>query len=178
MANKQALRELQSRLAERMQQVRDEPRGLSWLALDSAGLGLLVPLQQAGEIFELGALLPVPHTRPWMAGVVNLRGSVHTVVDLAQFLGLREAAAAPPRERGAQLVAFNAALGVNVALLIDRLLGLRHAADMAPVDEAGAEASGRPAFASWRWRDAAGRQWQELNLAELARSPAFLGIAA
>ncbi len=175
MANKQALRELQSRLAERMQQVREEPRGLSWLAIDSAGLGLLVPLQQAGEIFELGAMLPVPHTRPWMAGVVNLRGSVHTVVDLAQFLGLRTAMA--PRERGAQLVAFNAGLGVNVALLIDRLLGLRHAADMTSVEDEAPDIT-RPAFARWRWRDAAGRQWQELNLVELARSPAFLGIAA
>ena len=37
MANKQALRDLQTRLAERMQQVRTETPGVSWLAVDCAG---------------------------------------------------------------------------------------------------------------------------------------------
>ena len=50
MANKQALRDLQTRLAERMQQVRTEQPGVSWLAVDCAGQGLLIALHQAGEI--------------------------------------------------------------------------------------------------------------------------------
>jgi len=86
MANKQALRELQTRLAERMQAARSQPRGQSWLAVECRGHGLLLPLEQAGEIFPLGPLLPVPHTQPWFAGVANLRGGLHGVVDLARFL--------------------------------------------------------------------------------------------
>lgn len=182
MANKQALRELQARLAERLQQARAEPRGLSWLAVSAGGLRLLLPLQQAGEIFELVGIVPVPHTQPWMLGVVNLRGGVCTVVDLAAFLGVRGAAGAPAAaalpasaERG-RLLAFNAALGINAALLVDRLLGLRHAADLTPEpwpDDAGA----RPAFAGGRWRDAEGGLWQELQLAALAVDPAFLAVA-
>ena len=70
MANKQALRDLQTRLAERMQQVRTETPGVSWLAVDCAGQGLLLSLKQAGEIFDLGPLVAVPHTQPWLAGVV------------------------------------------------------------------------------------------------------------
>jgi twitching motility protein PilI len=88
----------------------------------------------------------------------------------------------------ARLVAFNAAMNVNGALLVDRLEGLRHAADMkAEVDMAGdAQASGatesddnglRPAFAPARWRDAAGRAWQEISLAGLAQDAHFLAIA-
>jgi len=174
MANKQALRELQTRLAERMQQVKTETPGVSWLAVDCAGQGLLLSLKQAGEIFDLGALLPVPHTRPWLAGVVNLRGGVFAVVDLARFLGLRPAKA-PARQQRGKLVAFNTALGINGALLIDRLEGLRHAQDM----QAGGEShdnAPRPAFAPARWRDKAGREWQEIDLAALARQPQFLAI--
>lgn len=174
MANKQALRDLQNRLALRMQQVRTENAGVSWLAVDSGGQGLLLALRQAGEIADLGALLPVPHTRPWLAGVVNLRGGVCTVVDLARFLGLRPAGGLPQKEQ-AKLVAFNAALGVNGALLVDRLEGLRHAADL-QVEPESADNDARPAFALARWRDAAGKVWQELDLAELARQPQFLAI--
>ena len=80
-------------------QVRNETPGVSWLAVDCGGQGLLLALRQAGEISDLGALVPVPHTQPWLAGVVNLRGGVFTVVDLARFLGLR-AQAAPPKVFG------------------------------------------------------------------------------
>ena len=175
MANKQALRDLQTRLAERMQQVRSETPGVSWLAVDCAGQGLLLSLKQAGEIFDLGPLQPVPHTQPWLAGVVNLRGGVFTVVDLARFLGLRQADAAAQAQT--RLVAFNAALGINGALLIDRLEGLRHAADLKAEDES-TDNVARPAFALARWRDAAGRWWQEIDLAALAQSPQFLAITA
>lgn len=174
MANKQALRDLQTRLALRMQQVRTEKAGLSWLAVDSGGQGLLLALRQAGEIAGLGVVLPVPHTRPWLAGVVNLRGGVCTVVDLARFLGLRAPGATAPKEH-ARLVAFNAALGINGALMVDRLEGLRHAADL-QVESESADNESRPAFALARWRDAAGKVWQELDLAELARQPQFLAI--
>ena len=171
MANKQALRDLQTRLAERMQQVRTEQAGQSWLAVDCAGQGLLLALRQAGEISSPGAVVPVPHTQPWLAGVVNLRGGVCTVIDLAAFLGLRTAAV-PPQAR---LVAFNSALGVTGALLVDRLEGLRHAADLRREDDC-ADNAARPAFAPARWRDAAGRVWQEIDLAELAGLPQFLAV--
>lgn len=175
MSDKQALRDLQTRLAERLQQVRHEPRGLSWLAFAAGGLNLLVPLQQAGEIFESGQPMPVPHTRPWLRGVVNLRGNVYTVVDLARFLGVAADAEPAAQERG-QLLSFNAQLGVNAALGVDRLLGLRHASDMQP--ETASNAAARPPFARQRWLDAEGRHWQELNLAELAQTPDFLAISA
>lgn len=178
MANREALRALQTRLAERMRQVKTERPGVAWLAVECGGQGVLFPLPQAGEIFGLGAVLPVPHTRSWLAGVINLRGVLYAVVDLAAFLGLRRPGDAAPRD-SARLVSLNAALGVNGALLVDRLEGLRHAADMQPAGDtdAGADNAPLPAFAGTRWRDGAGRLWQEINLAELARQDQFLAIA-
>ena len=72
-------------------------------------------------------------------------------------------------------MAFNATLGINGALLIDRLEGLRHAADLLADGESNDNVP-RPAFALARWRDAAGRRWQEIDLAALAQSPLFLAI--
>jgi twitching motility protein PilI len=174
MSNKDALRELQVRLAQRLQAARDQPREAGWLAVDCAGAGLLLPLTQAGEIHSARQQLAVPHAAPWLAGVANLRGHLHTVVDLACFLRLREAA---PPTIGAQLVVLNSALQVNCALRVDRLLGLRDAAQLERVaaDEVAAQA---PAFAGSRWRDGAGRVWQELNLKALAEDPRFLDVAA
>jgi len=179
MANKQALRELQTRLAERMQAARTQPRGSSWLAVECRGHGLLLPLEQAGEIFALVALRSVPHTRSWFAGVANLRGGLHGVVDLARFLGLPDAAAGEAGREQARLIAFGAALDLNCALLVDRLAGLRSGEQLRSlIDDAEDAAAGRPAFAPKRWCDGDGRIWQALDLSALARDVRFLSIVA
>ena len=113
MANREALRELQGRLAQRLQLARTEARTLSWLAVECAGQGLLVPLATAGEIFPVGVLLPVPHTQAWFLGVANLRGGLHGVVDLAAFLGLRAPMLRDAVREQQRLLAFNAALGFS-----------------------------------------------------------------
>jgi twitching motility protein PilI len=172
MAKREALRELQSRLAERLQGPRSTADTANWLAVESAGQGLLLPLSQAGEIFPLVALVPVPHTHTWFIGVANLRGRLHGVVDIAAFLGLRSGAAEIGREQ-ARLVAFNPSLEVNCALLVDRLTGLRSSDQLQPDGAQGA----RPAFAGPGFVDASGRRWQEIQLTGLASDPKFLRIA-
>jgi len=175
MANREALRELQSRLAQRLQAARTEARSIAWLAVECAGQGVLVSLPTAGEIFPLSTLLPVPHTQPWFAGVANLRGGLHGVVDLAAFLGLRPTMSASDAVREhSQLLALNANLGSHCALLIEKLAGLRSADQLSaePADD-----SPRPTFAGTRWRDADGRVWQEIDLPALALNEQFLGIA-
>jgi twitching motility protein PilI len=174
MANKEALRELQSRLADRLQAARNQARTVSWLAVECAGRGFLLPLHDAGEIFAPSPIVPVAHAKAWFLGVANLRGGLHGIVDLARFLGVdgSERASDVARER-AQLVAFNAALEINCALLVDRLAGLRSADQL--VAEPGTPES-RPSFVGGRFRDATGRLWQELRLSELAHHDAFLRI--
>jgi twitching motility protein PilI len=176
MANREALRELQSRLAERLQAARTETRAVSWLAVECAGAGLLVPLASAGEIFPAGALLPVPHTQAWFMGVANLRGGLHGVVDLGAFLGLRPPLARDAVREQARLLAFNPKLGSHCAVLVDRLAGLR---SQQQLQREPAEAAALPEFAAGgRWRDTDGRLWQEIDLAALARHELFLAIAA
>jgi twitching motility protein PilI len=172
MAKKEALRELQTRLADRLQAARTQADTATWLAVESAGHGFLLPLGQAGEIFPVGTLVPVPHTQPWFVGVANLRGRLHGVVDLAGFLGLSRGMTDFAREQS-RVIAFNPTLETNSAVLVERLSGLRNREQLQALPDSAA----RPAFAGTRYQDASGRQWQELQLSALVNDEAFLRIA-
>ena len=175
MANREALRELQTRLASRLKAARTEGASVSsWLAVESAGNFYLLPLGQAGEIFPWSAVQAVPYTQSWFIGVANLRGGLVGVVDLAGLMG----AVVPRTDQSLQeasLLAFNAALEVNAALLVDRLAGLR-GTDAFVSSERPAEDS--PAFFGTTYIDSSGARWQELNLQILSQHPAFLSISA
>jgi twitching motility protein PilI len=175
MANKEALRELQTRLASRLQAAKTRPRARGWLAVECAGVGLLLPLAQAGEIFPLRSLLKLPHAKPWLTGVAQLRGDLYTVVDLAAFLGLRAPLAIDPAAPEGQLVMLAPALQVNAALRVDRLAGLRGEEQLVRESEA-ADNTAKPAFAAGRWKDAQGVSWQEIDLGALAVDGAFLDV--
>jgi len=174
MAKREALRELQSRLAERLQGVRSDTASATWLAVEAAGHGLLLPLHQAGEIFPLAPMAAVPHTHPWFVGVANLRGRLHGVVDLAAFLGLRRQPLGESAREQCRLIAFNPSLELNCAVLVDRLSGLRSGEQIRVDDSADAA---RPAFAGMAGVDMQGRRWQEIQLAALTTDPQFMRIA-
>lgn len=176
MAQRETLRQLQSRLASRLAAAQAEGLSVHWLAVEAGGGRYLVPLTQAGEIFPWAPVQPVPYTRPWFLGVANLRGSLCGVVDLAHFLavdGLGVRNDAPPID--ANLLSLNAALDLNCALLIDQLSGLRGTDAFVRTEPALQDA---PAYFRQRYVDAAGLAWQELNLQALAQSSSFLAVDA
>ncbi len=171
MANKEALRELQTRLAEKLKAAQTQERGRSWLAVESGGHGFLLPLQDAGEIFPFTPTTPVPYTSRWFLGVANLRGRLHGIVDLAGFLGLRGADSTRDQS---WFVAFNVSMNINCAVMVDRLSGLR---SIDQLNEQPDDGQAKPAFVGGHYRDASNRPWRELNLAALADESAFLKIA-
>lgn len=176
MANRQALRELQTRLAARLQQARTEGIAAGWLAVELAGKRFLLPLAQSGEIFPVTSVQKVPYTQDWFMGVANLRGGLFGIVDLASFISgshLQRNFDGSIREQ-ARLVALNSAMEINCAVLIDRLSGLRSVPDFVSRDDAPA---GSHTFMSAQYVDKAGQTWIELDLQQLAGSPEFLGIA-
>ncbi|MBB4845717.1 twitching motility protein PilI [Paucibacter oligotrophus] len=182
MSNKEALRELQQRLAQRMQAAREQQApGAAWLAVECGGQGLLFSLKHAAEIFAPVPLKPLPYAKPWMMGVANLRGGLFTVVDLAVFLGLRAPGAAevrtPSGQQGqARLVSLNPEMNSNCALLVDRLAGLRSEEQLKAQPLTAAEQEGRPRFAGQRMLDAQGRSWQQVHLDALSKHEQFLQV--
>ncbi|MBY0409255.1 MAG: chemotaxis protein CheW [Burkholderiaceae bacterium] len=181
MANREALRELQTRLASRLLAARSEGGSVSsWLAVEAAGQRYLLPLGQSGEIFPKVLVQAVPYTQSWFLGVANLRGGLVSVVDLNGFiasLNSPDALAARPTQAVDDpiLLSLNADLQVNAALLVDGLAGLR-STDAFVSSEAPIE--GTPAFFGTTYIDSSGSRWQELNLQILSQHPTFLSISA
>jgi twitching motility protein PilI len=177
MANRQALRELQTRLAARLQQARTEGVAAGWLAVELAGRRYLLPLAQSGEIFPITSVQKVPYTQEWYMGVANLRGGLFGVVDLASFMSgmaSQRILDGSIREQ-ARLIALNTAMEVNCAVLVDRLGGLRGVTDFVSRESI---ADDSPPYLSAQYIDKTGQTWIELDLQQLASSPQFLSIAA
>ncbi len=176
MANREALRELQSRLASRLAAARTEGVQSAWLAVEAAGRKYLFPLTQSGEIFPYAATQGVPYTQSWFLGVANLRGGLYGVVDLASYVSGKAPAQRSDAGRAeSRLVALNALLDINCALLIDRLAGLR-SMDSFTVSSAAPE--GAPDYFGSGYTDASGAYWQEINLQALSQQQQFLSISA
>ncbi len=149
---------------------------MAWLALRVGGKNLLFPLGQSGEIFPLTSLQPVPYARDWFRGVINIRGGLYGVVDLAGFIaGDMGGVRTEPAAQDLSVVTLNVALEVNCALQVDGLLGLR--GGDAFTSSAAAE-PGAPAYFGHQFIDSAGEQWQEIDLRILSQTPQFLSISA
>lgn len=174
-STRQSLKDLQERLAARLADAKQSGVDAAWLAVEAGGQGYLLPLAHAGEIFPPVAIQNVPHTQPWFLGVASLRGGLVAVVSLAGLLSPGSPAPTLAQRQEAKLVAFNAALGVNAALWVDRLVGLRHASAFVGVTPR--LTTDTPACHQ-RLTDAQGGEWQELNLQALAQWPGFLSVVA
>jgi twitching motility protein PilI len=174
--NRVALRDLQARLAQRLEQARGQATVAGWLAVEVFGQGYLLPLAQAGEIFPFTLPMKVPYTQDWFAGVVNLRGGVYGVVDLRRFLLGSSAAARTELSRNqSRYVAFNSALELNCVLMVDGLAGLRNPQSFVheqAANEGGAEYLGPQLV------DEQGRLWQEIDMQKLATDEQFLSVSA
>lgn len=157
------LREYQTQLIERVQAARTA-RGqrASLLGVqagaDGQGKRLLLDLAQAGEIVTAAPLTRVPLTHAWYLGLANIRGNLVGVIDIARYLGVGEATPGP----SSRIVTLAPALGLQCALLVSRVYGLRDAAAMHGADGA--------------LVDADGNEWTALDLAQLVKEPRFLHI--
>lgn len=153
------LRQYQVQLLERMQAARTSGGArINQLGVQIGPDRILLELTQAGEIVPVPPLTAVPLTQPWYLGLANIRGNLVGVVDLARYLKLGETPPGPD----SRIVTFAAHLGVNCAVLVSRVYGLRHAGDMRA--DAG------------QLVDADGLEWSLLDLAALVRDPRFLQI--
>ena len=176
MANRLALRELQIRLAERLQAARTQGVTPSWLAVLAGGKNYLFPMEQASEIFPYLAIQAVPYTQAWFLGVANLRGGLFGVVDLASYItGQNTQVKTEQANKESCFVALNNAFDMNCALFIDQLAGLRNQEAFSGFLEKPTDA---PEFFGHQYVDHKGAVWQEINLQVLAQQTDFLTITA
>ena len=69
--------------------------GEQYLIFSLADQRFAVKAEQVQGVERLTELTPLPNVMPWVRGVMNLRGSIVSVVDLRMFLGLEQLPYAP-----------------------------------------------------------------------------------
>ena len=132
------------------------------------------------EVLPLPALTAVPFTKPWFRGVANVRGNLYSVVDMAGYE--HSGVVARPSTSSGQAAstgsgqasgdANNRVLLVadrfafNVALLVDRVLGLRDARTWSQSEVDG----------QIEYRDEQGATWRKLDVRGLLEQAEFLQI--
>jgi len=141
------------------------------LGFESAHEFWLVRLAESGEVIPLTDLTPVPLTKPWFAGVANVRGALYSVVDFSVFRGLEPT----PHNSEARLLLVGARAGINAALLVQRTLGLKNP----DLFHAASAAGDAPRAAPWigpRLSDAQEHVWTQLEVRSLLATPEFMNI--
>ena len=77
MARREALQELQNRIAGMLQKAgSDKGVTASWLGVRIGARRVLLPLQQSGEIQSASDIQSIAYAKPWFLGVVALRGNI------------------------------------------------------------------------------------------------------
>lgn len=170
MAKRVSLREFQESLSVRLQSAKRGETTPPMLGIRCGGRNWLLELPDSGEVVPLGSLTTVPLTQPWFAGMVNIRGALHAVVDLAMFTG----APPTPRNDRTRLLLVGTRHGINSALLVESTVGLKPLSQLQP-------AATKPSLPGMPWVNAAyvdeaGQEWLHIDLPALLTESTFLDI--
>ena len=162
------LRQYQLQLIERIQAARSGALAArKELGVMLGGRPCLLDLTQLGEIVIAAGvqIQGVPLAQDWYLGLAAMRGRLTGVVDLARYMG--EPACAPGNH--CRIITFSPRLGLNCALLVERVLGLRQLRTMqsVPLPDARSALPGRrrrcvtakgSSGCAWIWRS-----WRNRN---------------
>ena len=180
MAKRISLREFQQSLSERLVSARRGEGEQALLGIESGaddlpgGSHWLIDLADSGEVAPLPQLTPAPLTKPWFAGIANIRGVLYSVVDFSAWRG----GAPTPCNAQSRLLLVGARHGINSALLVRRALGLRPQLQMRAVEStAGAPGGDTPPWLGGRFTDAQDVIWTQLRIPALLTDPNYLDIA-
>jgi twitching motility protein PilI len=183
MAKRISLREFQQSLSERLVSARRGEGGHTLLGVESGsddlpgGSHWLIDLADSGEVVPCRNSRPAPLTKPWFAGIANIRGVLYSVVDFSAWRG----GAPTPINAQSRLLLVGARHGINSALLVRRAIGLRP--QMRNACHGGAahlpeRRRRRPApWLGGRFTDAQDQIWTQLRIPALLADPNYLDIA-
>lgn len=163
MSKRLNLREFQQNLLDRLQ-VKDAPGAqISTLGIRIAGRNWLVEMGDIAEVLPLPPLTTVPFTKPWFRGLANVRGKLYSVVDMAAY----EQSGVASGDAGNRVLLVAGRHGINAALLVDCVLGLRDARKWQQSVGIGKQVE---------YTDEQGVPWSKLDVHDLIEQAEFLHI--
>ncbi|MGH8744921.1 MAG: chemotaxis protein CheW [Burkholderiales bacterium] len=169
MSKRASLKDFQESLANRLKAAAGEAVPSARLSFEAGESRWLLRLDSSGEVLTVPDISRVPLTKDWFLGVANVRGVLYGVSDFAAFVGGVDTV----RGTENRLLLIGQPHGVNIALLVTRLAGLRNLSELEPLDDT----SGDWPSAVSAWRDGEGRTWRELDSGKLLAQRDFLDVA-
>lgn len=160
MANRINLREFQQALNTRIANSAATQQQISTLAVLIAGQHWLVDMADISEVLEPLKTTAIPLSKPWVLGMINVRGVLYCISDVATYLQTGKASG----NSANRLLLVADRFSFNAALLVDSVLGLRDT----------------QAFRHEQGQliDEHNIVWQKLDLAGLLQQTEFLQIGA
>ncbi len=163
MSRRLNLREFQQGLIDRLQVADASEARVSTLGVQIAGRNWLVDMGDISEVLPLPPLAAVPFTKPWFRGVANVRGNLYSVIDMAAY----ERSGVASGDIHNRVLLVSARHGVNAALLVDNVLGLRDARAWRQTEGIDKQAE---------YFDEQGASWRKLDVRDLIEQAEFMQV--
>jgi twitching motility protein PilI len=168
MARESQLREYQTNILARLEDAKkagaEAPAGYLGVVIGSKNV--LVNLQEISETMPIADIHRVPIVKPWFLGVANVRGVLYAINDLAQMLENTFTTISS----NARLLLLSDAVTSNVAIVVDRMIGLRKLEEMKSYEETTDETA---CLKLQTYQDEENRVWYVLDCDKLVRSKEF-----
>ena len=165
MSKRLNLREFQQNLIDRLQGSDSSDERVSTMGVQIAGRNWLVEMADVGEVLPLPKLTVVPFTKPWFRGMANVRGNLYGVVDIAAY----NHSGVIPEDSNNRVLLVAGRYAFNVALLVDRVLGLRDAREWHKTEGIDGQ---------YEYQDEQGASWSKLDVLGLLKQAEFLQIGS
>ena len=169
MAKTSNLREFQESILLRLKEATEKSGAVSTsrLGVMVGTKRVLINLTEVTEVLPVPPIQQVPLTLPWFLGVANVRGNLYNISDLSQFMG----SLPTPKSSDNRIVLINSDITGQVAILINRLVGLRSVETM----KHKAKAKNKETFFSKNsYEDVDKNEWLELDVNALMQDKNFI----
>jgi len=170
MSKRLNLLEFQQNLIERLQGQDTPAAKMTTLGVQIAGNNWLVDMTDISVVLLLPQLTIVPFTKPWFCGMANVHGNLYSVVDMAAYqhsIGINQSGVLQASgEAGNRVLLVAERFAFNVALLVDRVLGLHDTRSWRLN-----ETDGQSVYV-----DEQGTSWRKLDVKILLEQQEFLQI--
>lgn len=160
MSKRHNLRDFQQRVIDRLQDKEASAARVSMLGVQIAGQRWLVDMAEISEVLPLPRFSKVPFTKRWFCGLINVRGNLYGVIDVAVYQ--QDIPASGVGANRVLLVADR--YDFNVAMLVEQVLGLR--------DVRNWRQTGREGLIEYQ--DGQGLGWLKLDIPDLFGQAEFL----
>lgn len=153
---------------------REGPAGREWVgvAFRLGGDTFLVARDETREVLAVpSALTRVPGARPWIRGLMNVRGQLLPIIDLRHYLG----SGVTPPARNARIIVANHR-EIPAGLLVDEVLGFRRFVDAEFTNEPPPTLIRAERYLAGAFRRGS-ETWPVLSLKLLVESPSFMQAA-